>query len=231
MPADGVDHAGEHPDGHADEAERNGVPVTADSKTPGSATDGAPRRRDADRRASGAGSTAGTTTGSTAGSTAGTTRAAATFVERFAADLTDAGMQRMAARVFACLLAEDSGALTSVELAERLQVSPAAVSGAVRYLSQSHLISREREPGSRRERYQVHADAWYQALVSRDATLARWRTTLRLGIEALGEDSPAGRRLVETCEFFEFFEHELDQLLRRWQERRATEGYGEQPPL
>ena len=40
----------------------------------------------------------------------------------------------MPARVFSALLATDSGRLTAAELAERLQISPAAVSGAVRYL-------------------------------------------------------------------------------------------------
>ncbi|MCZ0972823.1 MarR family transcriptional regulator, partial [Streptomyces albulus] len=42
-----------------------------------------------------------------------------TFVERFAAQMVDAGMQRMPARVFSCLLASDSGVLTSAELGER----------------------------------------------------------------------------------------------------------------
>ncbi|MCZ9341421.1 MarR family transcriptional regulator, partial [Streptomyces sp. TRM76130] len=77
------------------------------------------------------------------------------FVEGFAAQLVEAGVQRMPARIFAALLASDTGALTSAELGERLKVSPAAVSGGVRYLSQQHLVSREREPGSRRERYRV----------------------------------------------------------------------------
>lgn len=81
---------------------------------------------------------------------------ASTFVERFAADMTEAGMQRMGARVFACLLASDDGALTSARLAERLRISPAAVSGAVRYLAQVRLVSREREPGSRREHRKSH---------------------------------------------------------------------------
>src|SRR5437899_2334258 len=84
-----------------------------------------------------------------------------TFVERFAAEMVEAGMQRMPARVFAALLASERGALTSAELGQRLHVSPAAVSGAVRYLSQIGLVSREREPGSRRERYRVHSDQWY----------------------------------------------------------------------
>src|SRR5689334_8994349 len=83
------------------------------------------------------------------------------FIERFAASLTEAGFPKMPARVFAGLLATDSGRLTAAELADLLQVSPAAISGAVRYLAQVNLATREREPGSRRDYYQVHDDVWY----------------------------------------------------------------------
>ncbi|GAA2407043.1 MarR family transcriptional regulator [Streptomyces glaucosporus] len=144
----------------------------------------------------------------------------AEFVERFAAELTNAGMQRMASRVFACLLADDSGALNSAELSERLQISPAAVSGAVRYLSQTHLITREREPGSRRERYRVHADTWYEAVADRDVRLARWVATFERGIRAVGPDTPAGRRLAETAEFFDFMRGELSAMVKRWYAHR-----------
>ncbi|WP_406477652.1 GbsR/MarR family transcriptional regulator [Streptomyces platensis] len=142
------------------------------------------------------------------------------FVERFASQLVDAGMQRMSARVFACLLASDSGVLTSAELGERLQVSPAAVSGAIRYLSQVDMVSREREPGSRRDRYRVHSDQWYEAMTRRDNMLTRWESTLREGVAGLGETTPAGRRLGETLAFFEFMQKELAGMLGRWREHR-----------
>ncbi|WP_420802411.1 GbsR/MarR family transcriptional regulator [Streptomyces taklimakanensis] len=154
----------------------------------------------------------------------------AEFVERFAAELTGAGMQRMASRVFACLLAEESGALGSAELSERLRISPAAVSGAVRYLSQVHLVTREREPGSRRERYRVHANTWYEAIADRDALLGRWATTFEQGIEAVGPDSQAGRRLAETAEFFAFMREELSRMVERWYAHRGvprTAGHGD----
>lgn len=150
----------------------------------------------------------------------------ADFVERFAAELAGAGMQRMASRVFACLLAEDSGALGSAELSERLRISPAAVSGAVRYLSQVHLVTREREPGSRRERYRVHADTWYEAIADRDAVLGRWAATFGQGIEAVGPDSRAGRRLAETAEFFAFMRGELSGMMERWYAHREAAGIG-----
>ncbi|NLU68524.1 MarR family transcriptional regulator [Streptomyces sp. HNM0574] len=144
------------------------------------------------------------------------------FVERFAADMTEAGMPRMPSRVFACLLAEDSGVLGSSEIAERLQISPAAVSGAVRYLSQVRMISRERVPGSRREQYRLHADVWYEAIVNRDDVLARWLTTFRTGVDVLGARTPAGERMGETVEFFEFMRAELDGMVERWRAHRAA---------
>ncbi|MFG3656754.1 GbsR/MarR family transcriptional regulator [Streptomyces sp. NPDC047706] len=142
------------------------------------------------------------------------------FVEHFAAQLVEAGMPRMPSRVFAALLASDAGALTSAELGEQLQISPAAVSGAVRYLAQVHMVSREREPGSRRERYRVHGDQWYEALTNREAVLKRWEDALRDGVDSLGAGTPAGRRLAETLAFFEYLEGELEALMERWRAHR-----------
>ncbi|MFI0817254.1 GbsR/MarR family transcriptional regulator [Streptomyces sp. NPDC021098] len=150
------------------------------------------------------------------------------FVERFAADLVEAGMQRMGSRVFAALLASDSGALTSSELAEQLQISPAAVSGAIRYLAQVDLVAREREPGSRRERYRLYNEVWYETLTRRDQVLTRWESTMRDGAKVLGPDSPAGQRASETAEFFEFMQQELRVMLERWRAHHAARGGAEE---
>ncbi|MEU1804364.1 MarR family transcriptional regulator [Streptomyces sp. NPDC019937] len=146
------------------------------------------------------------------------------FVERFAADLVEAGMQRMGARVFAALLVSDAGALTSAELAEQLQISPAAVSGAIRYLAQVDLVAREREPGSRRERYRLYSATWYESLSRRDQLLVRWESTMRDGAKILGPDTPAGQRVSETAEFFEFMQSELRTMLDRWRAHQAARG-------
>ncbi|WP_460068008.1 GbsR/MarR family transcriptional regulator [Streptomyces sp. YKOK-I1] len=142
------------------------------------------------------------------------------FVESFAAQLVEAGVPRMPARIFSALLASDTGVLTSAELSELLRISPAAVSGAVRYLAQVHLVSREREPGSRRERYRVHSDQWYEALTNREAILKRWEEALRAGIASLGADTPAGSRLAETLAFFEFVERDVAEMMERWRVHR-----------
>ena len=148
-------------------------------------------------------------------------QAVSRFVESFASAFVDAGVPRMPARVFAAILASDAGRLTAAELAERLQVSPAGISGAVRYLAQVGLIVRERDPGSRRDVYAVGDDGWYEAIVRRERLLDVWARAVREGVEALGPDTPAGARLAETLAFFEFLQAELPALLERW---RATRG-------
>jgi DNA-binding transcriptional regulator GbsR (MarR family) len=148
------------------------------------------------------------------------------FVERFALTLVEAGLPRMPARVFAALLVADRGKLTAAELASRLWVSPAAISGAVRYLIQVHMIERGRDPGERRDYYGLAAEPWYEALSQRDEILSRWIKALGEGIAAVGPDTAAGVRLVETREFFEFMKEELPDLLQRWRDRQDAHRAG-----
>jgi DNA-binding transcriptional regulator GbsR (MarR family) len=140
------------------------------------------------------------------------------FIERFAGVLVEGGVPRMPARVFALLLASDAGRMTAAELAEALQVSPAAVSGAVRYLIQTSLIERVREPGSRRDVYRLGDDPWYEAIYRRERLLTRWERALSEGVEAVGPDTPAGHRLQDSAAFFAFLQQELPALLARWRE-------------
>ena len=147
------------------------------------------------------------------------------FVERFASVLTESGFPRMPARVFAALLATDSGRLTVAELVQMLHVSPAAISGAVRYLVQVNLASREVEPGSRRERYRVQSEIWYEAMARKDQVLERCERSLREGIEVVGRETPAGARIAKTLEFFEFLQLEMPALLERWRARKADTGF------
>ncbi|WP_328943910.1 MarR family transcriptional regulator [Streptomyces sp. NBC_00250] len=160
----------------------------------------------------------------TEGSTAGDDEAVSRFVERFAAELTEAGMQRMASRVFAALLASETASMTSAELAEQLRISPAAVSGAIRYLSQVSMVSRERDPGTRRERYVLHNELWYETFTRRDQVLTRWEKVLRDGSELLGPDSAAGARTAETAEFFAFLQREMLEIMDRWSAYKAARG-------
>ena len=147
------------------------------------------------------------------------------FIESFASALVDAGMPNMPALVFAALLATDAGGLTADELAARLQVSRAAISGAVRYLGHVGLTARERQPGTRRQRYVLQNPSWYELIARREQLLDRWITTTREGLDAVGPATPAGQRLGESLAFFEFLREELQSLLARWRAQRSATGH------
>jgi DNA-binding transcriptional regulator GbsR (MarR family) len=144
------------------------------------------------------------------------------FIERFALDLEEAGMARMPARVFAAILVDDDGQLTAAELADRLRVSPAAISGAVRYLMQLRMVARGREPGERRDHYRFSSDTWYEVVTRRDEILARWEQDLEEGIKAVGPDTPAGARLEENRRYFEFLREQIPHVMAEWRALRSA---------
>lgn len=143
------------------------------------------------------------------------------FVEQFAMLLTEAGLARMPSRVFGALLVTDDGKLTAGEIADTLRVSPAAVSGAVRYLVQVGLIVRRRDPGERRDHYEVTDDMWYEAYANRDQQLQKWAELMKEGVAAVGPDTKAGWRLETSRQFFEFLQQEMPRMLAKWREYQA----------
>jgi DNA-binding transcriptional regulator GbsR (MarR family) len=142
------------------------------------------------------------------------------YIERFAAVLVAAGFPPMPARVFVALLITDTGRMTAAELAGRLRISPAAVSGAVRYLTQVGLVHKERVPGSRRDYYRMPDNMWDDLLRMRDQVMSRWAALAREGIDLVGPDTPAGARLAEQAAFLEFVSQELGEVIARWEKYR-----------
>jgi DNA-binding transcriptional regulator GbsR (MarR family) len=142
-------------------------------------------------------------------------------VERFAQTLEMAGMPRMAARVFAYVLADDADRYTAAQLADGLRVSPAAVSGAVRYLVDARLLFREREPGMRSDLFRIYDDdVWRTIMLARVPLLEQWTEALDEAVALVGESGRGGQRLAETREFFAFMGGELPAMMERWAEHR-----------
>ena len=146
------------------------------------------------------------------------------FTERFAATLVEAGIPRMPALIFAALSATDSGRLTAADLATALRASPAAVSGGVRYLTGLGMVIREREPGSRRLRYRVPDNVWDEVVGIQTRLMTRWAAVLREGVAVLGPGTPAGVRMRDSVQFFEFVAAEVPRVLDRWRRREWTTG-------
>lgn len=149
-------------------------------------------------------------------------QAVAQFVEDFGDVMTESGIPRMPSRVLACLMAAERGALTAAELSDRLQISAASVSGAIRYLIQVRLVTRGRQPDSRRDLYRVQQNVWYESLLDRNHMLRHWNQILATGIDAVGPDSEAGDRLAESGEFLEFLQNELAGAVDRWNAHLAN---------
>lgn len=144
------------------------------------------------------------------------------FVERFALVLTDSGLPRMPARVFAYVLADDAERYTAAELAAGLRVSLAAISGAVRHLVQLGYLARERIPGHRTDSYRIYDnDVWGSIILQQDQVLEGYEEVAAEGARLLA-GTPGGRRLDETREFFAFIRDEQPQLIERWRARRRA---------
>ena len=143
-------------------------------------------------------------------------------VERLGAALATAGFPPMPARVFAALLVDEDGRMTSAEITDELSVSPAAVSGAVRYLTHVGLLRRERERGGRRDVFVVLDDAFHGALTNTDQVYAGMIRALADGVDHLGSGSQAGRRLQLSREFLEFVTDEMGGILDRWEAHKAA---------
>jgi len=145
------------------------------------------------------------------------------FVERFAMLFADWGFPRMAARVLFAVMSADEEALTAAEIGERLGVSAAAVSGAVRYLTHRGLLAREPVPRSRRDHYRMPDDPWFQATLVKRATLKVMADMANEGAQAVGGDeTPAGRRLAEMRDYLTFAQDEVDAINERWRAHRAA---------
>ena len=144
------------------------------------------------------------------------------FIERFAAVLAQAGVPLMPARVFVALLTADAPRLTADDIAGVLQVSPAAVSGAVRYLLPIGLVTRETQPGSRRYWYRTPRNVWVEVSRLQDQVMARWSQIMRDGLDLIGPDSLAAPRIQDSILYFDFLEKELPMVWSRWEEYRAA---------
>ncbi|WP_406055792.1 GbsR/MarR family transcriptional regulator [Kribbella sp. NBC_00889] len=138
------------------------------------------------------------------------------FVERFAGILANSGVPTMSARVMGRMLVSPTGTMTAAELAESLKISQPAVSGAVRQLIQVSFITRERQPGSRKDHYRIRDDVFAAILERRNLALSEWESSSRSGAELFGPGNPVGRRLSEAADFFAFIHADMDQMIKNW---------------
>jgi DNA-binding transcriptional regulator GbsR (MarR family) len=147
-----------------------------------------------------------------------------------AAELAHNGFPALPARVVMALTATEEGRMTADELATRLSVSPAAVSGAVRYLATLGFLRIGSLPGSRRHVYTLPHTPWYTATLARPGIYRNLIDLLTSASGGMREESAARLRIEEMVDFFRFFERRMPQLLEEWQRERQSAQVSPAPP-
>lgn len=143
------------------------------------------------------------------------------YAEKLAAVFAAAGFPRMAARVLITLMLSTDAALTAVELQERLGISPAAVSGAVKYLETLGMVRRRAHRGSRKQLYELPEQPWYTSSLRSNPVYDTIAAVLPEGI-AIARDAPAPlARLEEMQQFFGFIRTRLPELYDEWLRSRG----------
>ncbi|WP_308466856.1 GbsR/MarR family transcriptional regulator [Rathayibacter soli] len=146
------------------------------------------------------------------------------FAERSASLLAGAGFPRMPGRVLMMLMISETGGFTARELADRLDASAAAISGAVRYLHTLAMVRRVSQPGSRRDRYELPQHSWYTNTLTQTRYYDAFTAIVPIGIAAAGApDEPAALRLKEMDDFYKFLRRRLPELLVEWEEEQRDE--------
>jgi MarR family len=141
--------------------------------------------------------------------------------EQAAAMLTTAGMARMPARVMMALVGSPDEGYTAADLADRLGVSAAAVSGAVRYLQSMRLVQRLSRPGDRRDRYDLADDAWGGVIT---ANIPLY-TGLAALMDRIADDNTGApvskRRAHDSADFLRFLAERMPALVEEWHDSES----------
>jgi DNA-binding transcriptional regulator GbsR (MarR family) len=133
------------------------------------------------------------------------------------------GIPRMPARVFAFILADDESVYSAADLARGLAVSPAAISGAVRYLTDIHLVVRERNPAGRGDVFRVRdGDIWATIQAARVPLLERIIESVDDAVELLPKGSAGRARVEETRDYFAFVRDDARRFDERWRAWRGA---------
>jgi len=140
--------------------------------------------------------------------------------ESAAAVMVAAGLPRMPARALMALVVSEHGSLTAAELCEVLAASPAAVSGAVRYLQTFGFVHRVSQPGSRRDRYALQGHAWYAAALRQNLVYERLANVAAAAAASLPEGSAARVRADEMDRFYRFLTARMPDLIDEWEHAR-----------
>ena len=135
-----------------------------------------------------------------------------------ATELANEGFPRVPAQILLRLMVEPDGAMTAAALGASLELSPAAVSGGIRYLGVLGFIRTDVLPGTRRHRYSLPSLPWYASTLIQDR-YGPLRVLIESGLDEV-EPGAARDRLAEMAAFFRFLQTQMPRLWERWRQTR-----------
>lgn len=154
------------------------------------------------------------------------TEASDDYVQRTASALAAAGFPRMPANVLMTLMGSETGELTAEQIADRLGVSAAAVSGGVRYLETIGIARRNRAPGERRYVWELAEHPWYASTLGRNPLFDHIIEVSTRELAGIDPASPVHERIAEMQDFMVFARDALPKVLEDWLAARAERDRG-----
>jgi hypothetical protein len=146
------------------------------------------------------------------------------FVEDVAVLMEGFGLLRMAGRVFGWLTICDPPEQSAADLAQVLQASKGAISGATNLLVQGRLIDRVALPGHRRDYFRVRPGGMTDRMRAGIAGLTAFREMTERGLALLPDDPTRRGRLQALHDLYAWLERELPALYERWERERPRQG-------
>ncbi|QQP10512.1 hypothetical protein FJQ98_14630 [Lysinibacillus agricola] len=142
------------------------------------------------------------------------------LIEDFGTYIESTGGARSLGKIWGYLLI--SGAPKSLDdMVNDLQISKGMASLSVRQGVQISLFRKVGIPGSKRDFYKLHSDAWTSTLHTSIAQGAMIAQYLRRAKNLVLEEQ-AVLTIDESIEFFEFVIQQTEQILVQWEKRKGS---------
>lgn len=141
------------------------------------------------------------------------------FIERFAAAWSSRGISRIEGLIAAYLLTDETGRVTSQELAENLGVSRGSVSTYTRQLIAGGFITMRKRAGDRTHYFTMPDDVWGNFLAKEQEYLLSQRDLATSTLPHAAAGSKAHARLNNMARYMDWISSL--HLADLWQEHRA----------
>jgi DNA-binding transcriptional regulator GbsR (MarR family) len=140
------------------------------------------------------------------------------MVDKLALTLEASGFPKAMAKVYAALMMAEGEGLSTSELMDAVHTSKASITGAMQFLTNVDLVERYSVRGSREAHYRVLKGKWGPIMTRKLGGIAYVRQTAEEALEMAQSDA-AKERLQEMYDVYSFFEDEVNEIMKRWNER------------